>query len=314
MAEPQQFPNRFAGGRSISGVACQAIAWRRRPLDQYLTEARAAGFEGSELTTRQAAVWETGNETLRMQLDRAGLPLIALYHSARLCCAEGLKAEFQESVRAVELARALGARYFVLGSPPQHRVHSVAGLELLKLTLNKLGESCAGSDLTLTYQPHYGGLVQTPGEVDSLMKGTDPEFVSLCLDTAHIAWGGGDPAAVMTRWGRRVRYIQLKDLRTSAPNRGERLSWLIRYARIGSLRGYFYGLHPLQERLRGASSAMFTVPGTGCVDFPAFRRAVESAGYRGWLTVELDAPLLDPGRAMAEGLNFTRSLFAGSLT
>lgn len=294
---------------SISGVACQAIAWRRLPLDQYLTEARRVGYEGSELTSWQAAQWGRESKNLRAELERAGLPLIALYHSARLCCLDGVEAEFQESVRAAGLAQSLGARFLVLGNPPKHRVHSASGLGMLQCTLNRLGEVCTGMDIVLVYQPHYEGPVQTLKEVDDLMEGTDPELVSLCLDTAHIAWGGGDPAALMMRWGRRVRYIQLKDLRASAPGWGERLAWLIHYARLGSLRGYIRGLYPLQQGLRAVSSTMFTAPGAGCLDFRAFRCAMESAGYRGWLTVELDSPSLDPGRAMSEGMEYIRATF-----
>lgn len=298
-----------SGSIRISGVACQAIAWRRRPLAQFLSEASRAGYEGAELTTWQVAQWSRGGVNLRAELERAGLPLIGLYHSARLCCERGLDIEFQESVRAARQACDLGARYFVLGNPPKHRVHSRSGLEILRRALDDLGEVCAGSGLDLVYQPHVGGPVQTPEEVDDLMEGTDPDRVSLCLDTAHIAWGGGDPATLMTRWGRRIRYIQLKDLRESAPGWRERMGWLVRYARLGSLRGYLGGLYPLQQGLRAVSSVMFTEPGSGCLDFQAFKRAVESAGYQGWLTVELDAPLFDPGQAMVDGLRFTCSLF-----
>ena len=257
----------------------------------------------------QAAQWGRESKNLRAELERAGLPLIALYHSARLCCLDGVEAEFQESVRAVGLAQSFGARFLVLGNPPKHRVHSASGLGMLQCTLNRLGEVCTGVDIVLVYQPHYGGPVQTLKEVDDLMEGTDPELVSLCLDTAHIAWGGGDPAALMMRWGQRVRYIQLKDLRVSAPGWGERLAWLIHYARLGSLRGYVRGLYSLQQGLRAVSSSIFTVPGAGCLDFCAFKGAMESAGYRGWLTVELDSPSLNPGRAMLEGMEYVRATF-----
>ncbi len=294
---------------NISGVACQAIAWRRFPLNQYLIEAREAGYEGSELTTWQAAQWSKESKNLRMDLERTGLPLVALYHSAQLCCQDSAEAELQKSIHAAEMAQSLGARFLVLGNPPKHRVHSVTGLEMLRLNLDRLGEACAGMDITLVYQPHYGSPVQTPDEVGDLMGGTDPELVSLCLDTAHIAWGGGDPSALMMQWGQRVRYIQLKDLRASAPGWRERMAWLIRYAQLGSLSGYTRGLYPLQQGLRAVSSVMFVVPGTGYLDFRAFRSAMESAGYQGWLTVELDAPLLYPGRAMADGLEFTRATF-----
>lgn len=291
-------------GGSIAGVACQAIAWRGRPLGQFLREAREAGYEGSELTSWQAARWSVAGESLREKLESAGLPLVALYHSARLCRSEGQAEEFAGAVQAAEMARELGAKILVLGSPPADRNAVVPD----RGALDRIGEACVGMGLSLAYQPHYGGPVQTPDEVDRLMEGTKPEFVSMCLDTAHIAWGGGDPSATMRKWGHRVRYIQLKDLRSSAPGWGERLGWLVRYARLGSFNGYLHGVYPLQQGLRAVRSVMFAVPGTGRIDFGAFWGVVESVGYRGWLTVELDAPVLDPGQAMADGLDFVRSL------
>lgn len=292
----------------VRGVACQAIAWRRLPLARYLAEAGRAGYEGSELTSRQAALWSRHGVDLGEELRRGGLPLIALYHSARLCCGPGLDVELQDSVRAINLARDLGAGLLVLGNPPRHRVHAGSGLGTLKDSLNQLGVICARAGIVLTYQPHYGGPVQTPSEVDDLMSGTDSGLVSLCLDTAHIAWGGGHPADLMRRWGPRVRYIQIKDLRPSVPGWRQRLAWLGDYARLGSMKGYYEGLYPLQQVLRTSSSLMFVAPGRGCLDFSAFRKSMESTDYRGWLTVELDAPLLHPGRAMAEALEAACSL------
>jgi len=295
-------------GVCVSGVACQAIAWRRRPLKQFLDEAGQAGYEGSELTSWQAMQWGRHHH-LRTELEHAGLPLVAFYHSARLCCPDVAKEEFRESVQAVEMARSLGARYIVLGNPPKHREHVRTGLKTLQLSLNRLGEACSRKGIILVYQPHYGGPVQTPEEVSELMDGTDSGLVSLCLDTAHIALGGGDPSGLMRQWGHRVRYIQIKDLRVSPPGWGERMAWLVHYARLGSLGGYFRGLYPLQQGLRAVSSVMFTTPGAGRLNFHGFRDAMESVGYAGWLTVELDAPLFYPGRAMADGLQYTRSTF-----
>jgi len=39
---------------------------------------------------------------------------------------------------------------------------------------------------------------------------------------------------------------------------------------------------------------VFTVPGDGCVDFPAVFAALQGSGYQGWLLVEAEQ---DPARA-----------------
>jgi inosose dehydratase len=49
------------------------------------------------------------------------------------------------------------------------------------------------------YQPHRGGPVKKQQEIDELLEKTDPQHVWLCLDTAHVLWGGGDPTQLMEK-------------------------------------------------------------------------------------------------------------------
>ncbi len=46
------------------------------------------------------------------------------------------------------------------------------------------------------FHPHCGGYVETPDEIDELMRATDPARLGLVLDTGHVIYGGGDPLEV----------------------------------------------------------------------------------------------------------------------
>ena len=59
--------------------------------------------------------------------------------------------------------------------------------------------------------PHVGGYLETEFEIDALLERTDPELVGLCFDMAHIAYGGGDPVAVLDRWRERTWYLHIKE-------------------------------------------------------------------------------------------------------
>ena len=44
------------------------------------------------------------------------------------------------------------------------------------------------------------------------MSRTDPSLVGLCLDTGHVALGGGDPVALARAAGERIAHLHLKDV------------------------------------------------------------------------------------------------------
>ena len=57
-----------------------------------------------------------------------------------------------------------------------------------------------------------GTRVQTPGEIDRLLEGTD---VALLLDSGHLTAAGGDPVQAARDWRDRVAHVHVKDVRLS---------------------------------------------------------------------------------------------------
>ena len=64
----------------------------------------------------------------------------------------------------------------------------------------------------MAFHHHMGTVVQTEAEIDRLMAMTGDD-VGLLLDTGHLAFAGGDPAAVAPRHGRRIVHVHCKDVR-----------------------------------------------------------------------------------------------------
>jgi sugar phosphate isomerase/epimerase len=96
------------------------------------------------------------------------------------------------------------------------------------------------------------------------MEATGPS-VHLLLDTGHATFAGADPAALARRYRDRIGHFHAKDVRPDAMARArtKRLSFL-----------------------DAVIAGVFTVPGDGCVDYPAVLR--ELAGYEGWAVVEAE--------------------------
>jgi inosose dehydratase len=136
-----------------------------------------------------------------------------------------------------------------------------------------------------TFHHHAGTYVEAPWEIEELLAGSD---TGLCLDTGHLALGGGDPLRAIKDWGSRINHIHLKDIKRSV------IDAVIRE-----------GAGMMEVWRRGA----FCPLGTGDLDIDAILREVRALDYHGWLVVEqdmipgpettLDAAALDQDRNRA---------------
>jgi len=115
-----------------------------------------------------------------------------------------------------------------------------------------------------------GTVVESEAEIDAVMAATGPS-VHLLLDTGHATFAGADPAALARRYRTRISHVHAKDVRADvmAAAKARRMSFL-----------------------DAVIAGVFTVPGDGCVDYPAVFR--ELAGYSGWVVVEAEQ---DPAKA-----------------
>lgn len=62
----------------------------------------------------------------------------------------------------------------------------------------------------------WGARLPYPRVLDEMRAlgsaGTDPDAIGLCLDTGHIAYGGGDPVAIARRHAARIEHVHAKDV------------------------------------------------------------------------------------------------------
>jgi inosose dehydratase len=157
--------------------------------------------------------------------------------------------------------------------------------------LNAFGAHLAKRGVRLAYHHHMGAYVETPQDVDTLMEVTGPD-VGLLFDSGHMAFGGGDPVAMLDKHVARVCHVHCKDVRP----------FVVKLARNGNWSF-------LQAVINGA----FTVPGDGVVDFPALLSILARHGYQGWLVVEAEQdPAVAPSYAFAEkGYRHLRGIVDG---
>jgi sugar phosphate isomerase/epimerase len=113
-------------------------------------------------------------------------------------------------------AKALAAKYVMCSWIP-HKTGSF-NLENAKKAVedfNTAGKILKENGLTLCYHvhgyefwPHEGGTL-----LDYIISNTNPEYVSFEMDVLWTQFGGGDPVALLKKYGNRWKLIHLKDLR-----------------------------------------------------------------------------------------------------
>ena len=247
------------------------------PLETCLAEAKDAGFEGMELGHK----FPRDPEALKEVLGGFGLALVSGWYSADL-----LRRSVEEEMRALrphlDLLKAMGCGVLVFAetsnaihgdrSVPLDKRPRLAGSEWAEFgrRVTAVGDAVLAEGVRLVYHHHMGTIVESEADIDTLMQATGPS-VHLLLDTGHATFAGIDPGAVASRYRERISHFHAKDVRRDVMERArrERLSFL-----------------------DAVIAGVFTVPGDGCVDYPAVLN--ELPGYSGWAVVEAEQ---DPDKA-----------------
>jgi inosose dehydratase len=144
--------------------------------------------------------------------------------------------------------------------------------------------------VTAVLHPHAATNIENRDETDRAMDDLDASLVKLCVDTGHSAYAGVDPVDLVKTYGERTQHLHFKDVDPAVR---------ARVVREGIDFDSAVGL------------GVFCRLGKGMVDFPAFRAALERAGYDGAGTVEQDVEpnaTLDPVADAVGSLAYLKSV------
>ncbi|MEV8146906.1 sugar phosphate isomerase/epimerase [Arthrobacter sp. NPDC080073] len=228
-------------------------------MDRAVKDIASVGYEGVEMFDGNLAEYADRPGELRGLLEEAGVSLVSVYTGANFIYADILPDELHRIQRSAELAATFGAERLVVGGGAR-RAAGTTGEDYRRLgeALDRVADIAEGFGLSASYHPHLTTIVEGPEELERLMGLTR---IGFCPDTAHLAAGGADPAALIRKYPERLRHVHLKDFRQDP-----------------------FTFLPL---------------GQGELDFPDIIQAVRESGYDSWLMVELDEYDGDP-RAAAE--------------
>ncbi|GAB7051110.1 sugar phosphate isomerase/epimerase family protein [Catenuloplanes indicus] len=208
----------------------------RPPWRRFLDELAGAGYGWLELGPYGYLPTDPGR--LNDELARRGLRVCA--GTVHGCGGLHRPDEFGDILartrRAAELAAATGAHHLVFVPVPGYRDEFTGawaepdkldddGWRVLVRTANELGKHVLGEyGLTLCFQPHADTYVETGAQIGRFLAETDPAYVSLCLDTGHHAYAGGDPAGLIAEAPDRVGCVHVKQIDPRLAIRAQRES------------------------------------------------------------------------------------------
>jgi sugar phosphate isomerase/epimerase len=113
-------------------------------------------------------------------------------------------------------AKMLGAKYVMCAwIPHQNNILTFENAKKAVEDFNKAGKILKENGLTFCYHAH--GYEFQPYEdgtlLDYMFKNTNPEYVSFQMDIFWIQFGGGDPVALLKKYGSRWKMMHIKDMR-----------------------------------------------------------------------------------------------------
>jgi inosose dehydratase len=143
---------------------------------------------------------------------------------------------------------------------------------LLTSQLNRAGQYAAKRDMQLSYHPHVGTGVMTVHETERLLDSTDRKYVGLCLDTAHLRYGGATQKELedfTKKYATRITHVHLKNVRRAV-------------LPVAVSKKYsFY---------QAIMSGIFTVPGDpdGDLDLDPIVQILKGVKYNRWMVIEAE--------------------------
>ena len=256
------------------------------PLSTALSEGKQIGYEGFELNGKFPKDAKGVGDVLRPYT----LALVSGWYSGRLAHRSAAE-EIDAIAGHVQLLAQNGAKVLVYGEVADSiqgqriplierpRFHSERAWQQYAEKLDELARFTLSQGIRLAYHHHMGAYVESPSDIDTLMRLTGPE-VGLLFDAGHCYMGGGEPIQVLRKHIDRVCHVHFKDVRKPVVQLARNHLWSFPDCII---------------------NGTFTVPGDGDIDFGELLDVLLAADYHGWLVVEAEQdPAVAPSFAYAQ--------------
>jgi inosose dehydratase len=195
---------------------------RQTPWNRFLDELSEAGYKWLELGPY--GYLPTDPAQLSDEIAKRGLSVAGGTVAGVGGPHKDFAAVEAESRKVAALTAALGAQNVVFVPVPGYRddatgaYREAANLDdeawgALIRNSNTLGKILFEEyGVHMRFHPHADYQVETQAQVERFLDETDPAFVSLCLDTGHLAYRRADVPGLIRKYPARVGYVHIKQM------------------------------------------------------------------------------------------------------
>lgn len=191
------------------------------PWTRFLDEVAGAGYTRIELGPY--GYLPTDPARLRDELAQRGLTVTAGTIFEHLHRKDSWDTTWAKVSAVAELTQAMGAEHLVVIPDFWRDPDTGVILEPSALTaeewpayakqIDRLAKAIRDDyGLKFQFHPHADSHVDTQANVERFLGETDPDLVTLCLDTGHIAYCGGDSLKIIQDFPERIGYVHLKQI------------------------------------------------------------------------------------------------------
>ncbi|MGW4159083.1 sugar phosphate isomerase/epimerase family protein [Streptomyces sp. NPDC004788] len=195
---------------------------RQVPWQRFLDEVAGAGYAWIELGPYGYLPTDPGvlaEETAHRGLSVSAATVFTGLHRGP----EVWERTWGHVAENAALAQAMGAEHLVVipsfwrddrtGAVLEDRVLGAEQWRHLTGLTERLGHEVRERyGLRIVVHPHADTHLDSEENVTRFLDATDPDLVSLCLDTGHYAYCGGDSVKLIETYGERIGYLHLKQV------------------------------------------------------------------------------------------------------
>ncbi|MDA0204102.1 MAG: sugar phosphate isomerase/epimerase [Acidobacteria bacterium] len=244
-------------------------------VEEAIAMAAKYGFHGVEPFRNHVMKYVDDPQALKAKFDEAGISMATCSNGG-----QGMTIDFIDPAQtaqtiddhfafARDFLTVFGCKHFKfnMGRRPEEPTTDEQ-LQTMAATLNELGKRTADIGIRIAPHPHIWSPLERKNEVERMFELTDPEYVSITADTAHLTLGGISPVDIVQHHFDRVAALHFKDTEPKY---------------LG-----YTGATPTREEHQEVN--LYKILGTGGVDFPAIYETLTSRGFDGWVTMDFDPP------------------------
>ncbi|MCH6471402.1 sugar phosphate isomerase/epimerase family protein [Sinomonas terrae] len=210
---------------------------KQTPWERFLDEVAEAGYKWIELGPYGYLPTDPSHladELKARDLQVSAGTVFTAFHRG----VDQWEEAWEPARRVAELTAAMGGEHIVVipamwrddvtGEAVENEVLTAEQWDSLFKGHDELGRRLGEQfGLKQQFHSHADSHVQGQADIERLLENTDPELLTLCLDTGHAEYGGASSVDLIRKYPERIGYLHLKQINPDvlAKVRAENLTW-----------------------------------------------------------------------------------------